>query len=226
VVQDKRENSAVVRELSVCVVDPGHDHQQPEGAEQPASAPPTGFDRSWARYWSDRYVAEEMADGVEQRLLDAVGPRVRSRGFLLKAELEAIGKWRSNRAQGYLRDSTPKMIEAVSGLAFSDVIHPMLRERVLCIIEGVAEQIASAVLTVWNPACYTLLHTRSVEALEMLDRLGELGVVRVAPRRFGGLPRYEDYLGAFGMTADRFDVDLRTLDRALSKWHREGMLIG
>lgn len=193
---------------------------------QPAGAPPAGFDRNWLEYWSQRYRAEEMIDGVEDHLLCTLGPGMRRRGFLLKTELEVIGKWRSNRAQGYLRDSTPKMIEAVSGLAFSDVIHPMLRERVLCIIEGVAEQIASAVLTVWDPDCYTLLHARSVEALEMLDRLGDLGSIGVAPRRFGGLPRYEDYLQVFGTAADRFDVDLRTLDRALSKWHREGMLIG
>lgn len=167
-----------------------------------------------------------MADGFEARLFGEVGREVRQRGHFVKAELVMIGGWRSHRAMGHLRLATEQMVESISALALDTNTAWQFRDRILCVLDGVAEPLASALLTVWDPEHFTLLDRRSVESLGTLLQFGSF---EEPPGCFfptcgkNSLPSYLPYLEFFAVVADRIGVDYRSLDRALWKWHRDGM---
>jgi hypothetical protein len=198
------------------------------GVCRPLSAVATRrlLDGEWVGHWSARYLAEEMEDGLETVLFTEVGREVRARGHFLKSEMVAIGRWRSNRATGHLKSGTDWLIESVSALALDENTPWRLRDRVLCVLDGVAEAMASALLTVWDPQHYTLLDRRSVESIESLLGYGALEEPRdfcFPTRDKDHLPSFVPYLEFFGSMADRVGVDFRSLDRALWKWHKDGM---
>lgn len=189
------------------------------------ATPPIMLDDRWVRHWSTWYLAEEMSDGREASLFTKVGLEVRKRGHFVKAEVVAIGRWRSNRATGHLKAATDWLIESVSALALDGNTPWRIRDRMLCVLDGVAEAMASALLTVWDPEHYTLLDRRSVESLELLLGYGALAKLpdcSFPTRDKGHLPSFLPYLEFFGAVADRIGVDYRPLDRALWKWHRDG----
>lgn len=90
-----------------------------------------------------------------------------------------------------------------------------MRHHVLCILAGVGQPVASAILTIWKPETQTVLDVRAVAALQAL---GEL-----QPTKTGGLPDYWNYLERFREVASDLHVTHRDLDRALWKWHKAGM---
>ncbi len=76
-------------------------------------------------------------------------------------------------------------------------------------LSGVQVPVASAILTVMYPDKYTVIDFRALEAL---------GVVRYT----ASISLYVEYLAYCRALARKCDVDLRTLDRALWQWSKEG----
>jgi hypothetical protein len=72
----------------------------------------------------------------------------------------------------------------------------------------VKERMASAILAAFRPDRYTVMDWRAWETLRSLGHLSEN-----APRSWR--KRWVPYLETCRTLAARFDVDLRTLDRAL-----------
>jgi hypothetical protein len=178
------------------------------------------FDRDFVRLWSDRYVAG--MPGTEQELLGEVGPRFAARGHMTPAELCQVGHWKSSRAAGYLARNEPVLVADVTRVAFAADTPDRLRHRVLCILDGVGQPMASAILTIWNPAQHTILDRRAVEAFRELRRREAPGLSPLAGGR-GSLPDYWAYLQVFLPVARRLGVSCRDLDRALWKWNQARM---
>jgi hypothetical protein len=107
----------------------------------------------------------------------------------------------------------------VTRVAFDERTPDWMRHRILCILKGVGHPVASAILTVRYPETHTVIDKRVVGAFRKLRKLGLLGVKPPSDTN-----HYWDYLDrVFRPAARRLGVCHRDLDRALWKWHKEGM---
>jgi hypothetical protein len=158
---------------------------------------------------------------LEEHILTVIGPAAKKRGHLTRSELEQIGTWKSRgRNNHQLTANTDADIHTLTGMALSAPDH--LRHRVLSLLDGVRTPMASAILTVVDPDRFTVIDVRVIAALDELERLGSL----VSPRphrQKGQLPPYFEYLTFCRGLKTALRVNLRTLDRALWKWHATGM---
>ena len=84
-----------------------------------------------------------------------------------------------------------------------------LQHRLLTLLDGVRVPTATALLAIALPDRHTVLDVRSTEAL---SRLGW----------WDGAGGYRRYLDVCQRLAERAGVDLRTLDRALWRWSKDG----
>lgn len=179
------------------------------------------FDRSFVAYWSRQYVDEDKSvGGKEQELLIRVGPQVAKRGYYQKAEMAMVGDWKSPRIRSRLTRNPDEDVRDISRLALA--APERLQHRILSLLHGVRDPVASALLTVWAPDRHTVIDFRAVQALDKLQSIGALRQ-EVPPHSTGGLPDYTQYLECCRSVARQCGVGLRDLDRALWKWSKEGM---
>jgi len=153
--------------------------------------------------------------GEREQMLEAAafeaGAAIRN-GETTLANLEAIVRWKSERAVHYLIGNSTASIRRALEVAARP--HASTQEAVsaLMTLHGVDLPVASAILTAIFPERYTVMDCRVLEAL--------------------GYPRqdirfYEDFLsfchhmvaaGAMGADPGDAETPLRSLDRALRQW--------
>lgn len=159
----------------------------------------------WVRDWACRYV--DAMGSTEPRLLDKVGPVARARGFYEPDELAAVAAWKTPRSKSRIAANTAADVRDITRMAFSAPEH--LQHRVLTLLDGVQQPTATALLSVAFPDRHTIVDFRTRGALA---RLGE----------WDGAGGYLPYLRVCRRLAENAGVDLRTLDRALWRWSRDG----
>lgn len=153
--------------------------------------------------------------GQRERRLEAeafeAGAAIRDGDFTL-ANLEAIVRWKSERAVHYLIGNSTASIRRVLEVAAAPEASTEEAVSALLGLHGVDIPVASAILTAIFPERYTVMDSHVLEAL--------------------GYPRpdvhfYEDFLSfcnhivAAGAVPEQTDVPgtpLRSLDRALRQW--------
>jgi hypothetical protein len=155
--------------------------------------------------WAAEYVAN--MDPLEVRLLGDVGPAAAARGHYEPDEFAEVARWKSPRSSRRIAGNSTSDIRDITGLAFG--APERLQHHVLRLLDGVGEPTATALLAIAFPDRHTIIDVRGREALQ---RLGEWDA------KGGYLP----YLDACRRLAARVDVDLRTLDRALWQWSKDG----
>jgi hypothetical protein len=185
-------------------------------------------DRDFFIYWSRRYLDELPAKlrSEEENLLNAVGPAVRQRGFYTLAELDRVNRWKlpTQRNRKLLTRNSSAEIEAITKIALAAPEH--LKIFALELLYGVSDPVASALLMFPFPDRHTVIDFRVARALEALDQEGQLSdrlLWRWPAGRDSWLPPYPPYLAACQRLADRLEIPLRDLDRALWQWHKEKM---
>lgn len=166
------------------------------------SADPGPIDAEFVARWSGKY----PLDRRERDLLDVVGPAVADRGYFRRDDLIAVGRWKSARAVGRLDANPDDDIEDITRAALA--APDRLKHRLLHLLSGVRTPMASALLTVWNPARFTVVDYRAIETLRAC---GELD---------GPDPLYQPYVALCRTVSARVGTDLRTLDRALWAWSK------
>lgn len=159
----------------------------------------------WVRRWAGAYT--ERMGSLEPRLLSEVGPAVRARGFYEPGELAEVAGWKTQRSKSRIAGNSPDDVRDITGLALS--APERVQHQVLTLLDGVRVPTATALLAVVFPDRHTILDVRSTEALA---RLGA----------WDGAGGYRTYLDVCRRLADGVSVDLRTLDRALWRWSKDG----
>jgi hypothetical protein len=177
---------------------------------------PARVDTDFVTLWSQRY----SINAIEHELLTDVGPAVAGRGYFQKEELVKVGEWKSPRVRPRIARNSPNDVEDITRISLA--APERLQHRVLSLLHGVGDPVATALLTIWAPDRHTVLDFRATEALDELHRLGSLEE-RPPSHVAGYLPEYLDYLQCCRTIADRLRVGLRELDRALWQWSKEGM---
>jgi hypothetical protein len=162
------------------------------------------------QYWQK---ADEKEHQLEKAAFEA-GQAIRNGDFTL-ANLEAIVRWKSERAVHYLIGNSNEKIRRVLAVAAAPESTTETAVNALQELHGVDISIASAILAAIYPERYTVLDFRVLEAL---------GHARHDVRF------YEEYLAFCKRLAESNIVQpqsdlpaptsLRTLDRALWQWTR------
>lgn len=98
-------------------------------------------------------------------------------------------------------------IRQITGMAFA--APEPLQHRALTLLSGVGVPTATALLAVAFPDRHTIIDVRSTESLSRLEE-------------WDGQGGYLGYLDACRSLAARLEVALRTLDRALWQWSKNG----
>ena len=122
-------------------------------------------------------------------------------------DLEWIVRWKTHRSIGYFNRNDPEKVDEV----ITEVVDtPSTEQKVdlLTDLSGVQIKMASAFLLFMNPEKYTVIDSR---AGAVLLREGHITSNPDNP----SIKEYINYLDVCRGLADDYDVDLRTLDRAL-----------
>lgn len=123
-------------------------------------------------------------------------------------DLEWIVRWKAHRSIGYFRRNDRDRV----GTVISDVIEtsePRQKVALLTNLHGIQVKMASAFLLFMNPNKFTVIDSRAGSVLANGGYLESM--VPQSP----SVDEYIQYLEVCRDIANRFDVDLRTLDRAL-----------
>lgn len=163
----------------------------------PCDAMPPRLSRSWILRQAEKYPL-----AVDKEIAPLAG-RARPR----YDEVLRVVRWKAARSSGYFLRNDPAVVEARVREAL-DANDPLEALDILTRMHGVKERMASAILAAFRPDRYTVMDWRAWEALRSLGHLSE-----AEPRSWR--KRWVPYLEACRALAVRFDVDLRTLDRAL-----------
>jgi hypothetical protein len=150
--------------------------------------------------WISKYEAENPDESVEYRdrsgswkkendyRFGSISSEFQQRGHIYRDELRKIGKWKSGgRIDHHLKENNPNYVEQRSTVAFrtnSDV------DKVESLIElkGVSVPVASAILTMHEPANYAVIDYRAFRAL------GAAEPHLLDPQTY---PEYVDFMESF-----------------------------
>ena len=160
------------------------------------------FSDSKIQFWADRYEPQS----TETQFVK-LKPKVQKRGYLTKNELQKVAYWKSPRSSGHVEKNNPDYIKDITACAFS-AKSERARIRVLSCLDGVGLPTASAILHLFHKDMYPILDFRAVWSI--------------------GVESYDysfsfwwDYVTFCRELANRNDLDMRTLDRALWQYSKE-----
>lgn len=161
------------------------------------------FPESKIPYWADRYVehANEKNIEIEKGLMD-LKCVVQQRGYLTKEELYRVAHWKSPRRSGLVLENSEESVKNITARAFaSDNDNEKYIE--LTNLKGIGVPIASAILHFYDKGMYPIVDIHALWScgLEWTPRIS--------------YPFWEEYIHFCRGLAERNDVDMRTVDRAL-----------
>ncbi|MEZ0327653.1 MAG: hypothetical protein ACAH95_17280 [Fimbriimonas sp.] len=159
------------------------------------------FAREKVEFYAARY-----SYGKEEAV-SALVPTIRARGFLTLQDLAIVGDWKSPRIRSRLAQNDDKAVREVTRLALASS-SIRLAVHVPQVLTGVGMPVAS-----------TLLHWFHRDSFPILDfrALWSLGV---EPQLYT-LDFWERYVTATRSLAESWEVDMRTLDKALWQYSAE-----
>lgn len=158
------------------------------------------IDAKFVDEWSARYLPKWDAE-----VLEDVHPRVNSQGYYTLDDAKTVIRWKSRRSGGYLKRNDPADIKAITKMALDGPEH--LAHRVLGVLRGVGNPVASALLMVAKPDTFTVMDRYAVHSLR-----------QHCEWTAKGWPSYPDYVKLCDAVAHRCNRSLRELDRALWAW--------
>lgn len=161
------------------------------------------FDGGEIGHWASRY----EYPGEKELIRDLV-PIVKRRGHLRKDEFLEVCKWKTTRSQSKCRKNPSQLIEDITAISLR-TNNDILKIGVLNILNGVSWPTASVFLHFFDEERYPILDVRALWSLSIDDP---------PPYNFQFWIEYVQYCRQL---ADKYGVDMRTLDRALWQYSKE-----
>jgi hypothetical protein len=154
-------------------------------------------------YWADR----NARDGSEI-FLDIIGPGAKARGYLSQSEFQAMCAWKSPRSKPRCASNSEALVQELTSTALA------ARNEELCIgalllLDGVSWPTASVILHFCATTPYPILDFRALWTLKTWQ-----------PSAYS-FPFWLRYVQCCRALAQRNDVSMRTLDRALWQYSKE-----
>ena len=168
--------------------------------------------------WETRYIEGQSAkrQDLEKNVI-GIAEEIMSRqtdetpgGYLLEAELREMAKWKSRFTASKLDPNPLGRIKDVTGEAFS-LDDDWQKIKKLKKIEGVAESVASVILHLYDPKKYPILDKHALRSVGINYKKVKYDE-----------PFWRKYVNFCRTEAKHYDVEMRTLDRALYKFSESG----
>ena len=162
--------------------------------------------------WEARYLKKQSKN---RQVLEAavIGFRenVSERGYLRKVELRQIGQWKDHRLPSKLDPNPPGRIEHVTRAAFR-LNDDWEKLKKLTDIDGIGESVASVILHLYDPdpKKYPILDKHALRSIGIDSRKVKYDE-----------PFWRKYVNFCSAEAKHYDVEMRTLDRALYKLSKD-----
>ena len=155
------------------------------------------FGESTIADWATQYRITRK----EPELL-ALRPTVRRGGFLTKAQLAQLARWKSPRSAPRVARNSDAYVREITGFALG-ARDERARIESLTLLDGVQCPTASVVLHLFHEEPYPLLDYRAVWSVQASQ-----------PKHYT-FPFWLEYVQFCRSVAEKASVDMRTLDRAL-----------
>ena len=164
------------------------------------------FSESEISYWANRYTERQREkDRVKEQELIDLTPDVLRRGYLTKQELHTIARWKSPRRAALTLENTDDFIKEIAERAFTSPDN-WTKLLTLTQLQGIGQPTASAILHLYDEGDYPILD---------IHALWSVGMEWTARPSY---PFWLDYIELCRNTANRNNVSMRELDRALWKY--------
>ena len=164
------------------------------------------FPESEIPYWANRYTERQREENRmrEQHLIN-LRCDVLVRGYLTRQELHTIARWKSPRRAALTLENTDDFIREIAERAFASP-DDWTKLLTLTQLQGIGQPTASAILHLYDEGAYPILDIHA------------LWSVGLSWEKRTSYPFWSEYIGFCRDTANRNDVSMRELDRALWKY--------
>ena len=139
-------------------------------------------------------------------------------GYLLKDELQEMGKWKHRVLPSIMDKNSPEHVEKITAEAFGlDDDWEKLKKLISYYggLDGVRESVASVILHLYDPKKYPILDEHALRSVGIQEEYVH------GPK----YPFWQEYVNLCHAEAERYDVSMRTLDRALYKYSESGAVL-
>ena len=169
--------------------------------------------------WEAYYINDlsEKSQSKEQTVIDLkkeVKGRVKldtPKGYLCKTELLQMAQWKSHYTPSKVDKNPSGVIEDVTGEAFSIDDDWEKLQKLSNELTGVRESVASVILHLYDPKKYPILDVHALNSIGIDNS-----------QIYYDEPFWREYVDLCRAEAERYDVSMRTLDRALYKYSQSG----
>lgn len=164
--------------------------------------------------WEARYLNDQSPRrrDQEQAVID-LKERVETRrtpetpeGYLSQSELRQMAKWKDRFVPNKIDKNPPGAIEQITGEAFG-LDDDWEKLEKLTEIYGVAESVASVILHLYDEKKYPILDVHALRTIGIDNQKVNYDE-----------PFWRKYVDLCRVKAERYDVSMRALDRALYKY--------
>jgi len=153
-------------------------------------------------------IASRYDYSINEDKLTELRPKVQTRGYLLKKELQKIAHWKAPRSSGYVKTSSDDYVHEITGLSLK-ARNERIRIEILTLLDGVSWPTASVILHFSHSDPYPIIDFRALWSVSL-----------EVPSQYG-FKLWWCYT-EFGRTiVQKNNVDMRTLDKALWQYSKE-----
>lgn len=153
-------------------------------------------------------IADKCERSTEEKRLIDHKQIVLQRGFLTKDDLNRVAYWKSPRSAGYVKKNQPEFVEEISKFAFGARAERS-RIELLTLLDGVGWPTASVILHLFHQDRYPILDFRALWSANL-----------EVPASYD-FAFWWSYAQFCRNVADRCQIDMRTLDRAMWQYSKE-----
>ena len=172
--------------------------------------------------WESRYIEDQSEERriLEQTVISfkqTVKSRVsceRPNGYLLETELRKMACWKHEELPSYIDNNPPGHVERITTEAFSlDDDWEKLKKlmRFYGGLQGVRQSVASVILHLYDSKKYPILDVHALRTIGIDNKKVNYDE-----------PFWRKYVNLCRAKAERYNVSMRTLDRALWKYSESG----
>ena len=152
--------------------------------------------------------AERFSDASDAFIEKDIAPAVRRQGYLTRDQFLRIAEWKTARSRPLCERNTDAYVREVTGAALGST-YEGFKINALRLLEGVGWPTASVILHFCDRGRYPILDVRALWAS---------GLDRPPSHSFALWMAYTEYLRG---VAEKADVSMRTLDKALWQYSKE-----
>ena len=169
-------------------------------------------------HWEACYIEgqSERRQRQEQAVID-IKENVKSRetsetpgGYLLTSELREMARWKHRALPSHIDNNPPGHVETITAAAFC-LDDDWEKLKKLKEIYGVRESVASVILHLYDECDYPILDVHALRSIRIDNKEVNYDA-----------PFWRKYVNCCRENAERYDVSMRALDRALYKYSQSG----